>query len=137
MDIEHIPLTDRQEEMLDFIVLYNVDNGYLPSFREIGRQMSITSTNGVRCHLEALERKGWLTFTRNRARAISLTDKARTEYNLRSLGKSAVEALGSLEMLVEDFPNNVDLGACRKPYDGAQAVIQKVRNILARINWED
>jgi repressor LexA len=53
-------LTDRQQQILDFIRGSIDERGYPPTIREIGRHMGIRSTNGVNDHLKALERKGFL-----------------------------------------------------------------------------
>ncbi len=52
------PLTERQKEVLDFIIKHTSEKGYPPSIREIGKQFGIKSTNGVRGILQALEKKG-------------------------------------------------------------------------------
>lgn len=53
-------LTDRQQQILDFISHSIGARGYPPTIREIGTHMGIKSTNGVNDHLKALERKGVL-----------------------------------------------------------------------------
>jgi len=53
-------LTDRQQEVLDFIQTSIERDGYPPTIREIGAELGIRSTNGVNDHLKALERKGYI-----------------------------------------------------------------------------
>lgn len=53
-------LTQRQEEILRFVVDYTQDNGFPPSIREIGQQFKIGSLRGVTVHLDALEKKGYI-----------------------------------------------------------------------------
>jgi repressor LexA len=53
-------LTDRQQEILDFITLSIGERGFPPTLREIGEHFGIRSTNGVNDHLKALEKKGYL-----------------------------------------------------------------------------
>jgi repressor LexA len=53
-------LTDRQQEVFDFIVERVDAWGYPPTIREIGKHLGIRSTNGVADHLKALKRKGYL-----------------------------------------------------------------------------
>jgi len=53
-------LTERQQEILDFIRRHITDEGYPPTVREIGTAFGIRSTNGVADHLKSLERKGYL-----------------------------------------------------------------------------
>jgi repressor LexA len=53
-------LTERQQEILDFITASINERGYPPTLREIGEHFGIRSTNGVNDHLKALEKKGHL-----------------------------------------------------------------------------
>lgn len=70
-------LTDRQKEILDFIVSTSEERGYPPTIREIGEEMDIRSTNGVNDHLKALERKGYLTRAEQQSRSLVPTKRAR------------------------------------------------------------
>ena len=54
-------LTKRQELILQYILDYVAREGYPPSIREIGRDFSIGSLRGVTVHLDALERKGYIS----------------------------------------------------------------------------
>lgn len=54
-------LTTRQQEILDFIVVYIEKEGYPPSIREIGQQFEIGSLRGVTVHLDALEKKSYIS----------------------------------------------------------------------------
>lgn len=65
-------LTKRQEEILNFIQDYLRENGYPPTMREIGSNFGISSTFGVKGHLDALERKGYLNKESNASRGISI-----------------------------------------------------------------
>lgn len=63
-------LTDRQQEILEFIRAWTKEHRYPPTLREIGRHMNIRSTNGVSDHLRALERKGYLLREDMKSRAL-------------------------------------------------------------------
>ncbi|MDP2303128.1 MAG: transcriptional repressor LexA [Ignavibacteria bacterium] len=67
-------LTDRQKEILEFINQFRGENGYPPTLREIGRNFGMASTFGVKRHLDALEKKGYLTVESNSSRAISVIE---------------------------------------------------------------
>lgn len=54
-------LTKKQEMILEFILTYVAENGYPPSIREIGKQFEIGSLRGVTVHLDALERKEFIS----------------------------------------------------------------------------
>lgn len=51
-------LTDRQRQVLDYILKYRRANGCSPSIPEIQRHFDLRSPNGVAGHLNALEAKG-------------------------------------------------------------------------------
>ena len=68
------PLTDRQQEVLDFISESISVRGYPPTLREIGERMGIRSTNGVNDHLKALEKKGYLQRQDLKSRALRVID---------------------------------------------------------------
>ena len=70
-------LTDRQEEILSFIVNESELRGFPPTIREIGEVMKIRSTNGVNDHLKALERKGYLLRGEQQSRSLVPTKRAR------------------------------------------------------------
>lgn len=53
-------LTERQQEVFDFIVQFLNEWGIPPTVREIGDAFGIASPNGVICHLAALQRKGYI-----------------------------------------------------------------------------
>ncbi len=63
-------LTERQNQVLEYIRSSISRRGYPPTLREIGAHMGIRSTNGVNDHLRALERKGYLTREDMKSRAL-------------------------------------------------------------------
>ena len=63
-------LTDRQQQVLNYIRDSITDRGYPPTLREIGAHMGIRSPTGVNDHLRALERKGYLTREDMKSRAL-------------------------------------------------------------------
>lgn len=65
-------LTDRQEEILNFIKEFLKISGYPPTLRQIGKQFGISSTFGVKRHLDALVKKGHLNIESNASRGISI-----------------------------------------------------------------
>lgn len=66
-------LTDRQQQVLDYIQSHITEKGCSPTIREIGKAFGIVSPNGVMCHLKALEKKGRLTRSGDLHRGIILT----------------------------------------------------------------
>lgn len=69
-----LKLTDRQQEILTFIQQYLDINGYPPTLREIGKKFDISSTFGVKRHLDALVKKGYLNVESHQSRALSIID---------------------------------------------------------------
>ncbi|MBT8390294.1 MAG: transcriptional repressor LexA, partial [Ignavibacteriaceae bacterium] len=65
-------LTERQESILNFIKQFVQKTGYPPTLREIGKHFGISSTFGVKRHLEALVKKGFLNIESNASRGIAL-----------------------------------------------------------------
>ncbi|MBM4283131.1 MAG: transcriptional repressor LexA, partial [Deltaproteobacteria bacterium] len=64
--------TERQRRVLEFIEAHLRDHGFPPTIREIGRHLSIKSTNGVSDHLNALQKKGFLTREGGKSRTLQL-----------------------------------------------------------------
>ena len=67
-------LTQRQNEVLEFIRAYQKSTQRPPTLEEIGEAMGIRSPTGVRKHLIALEQKGYLERELHASRGIRLTD---------------------------------------------------------------
>jgi repressor LexA len=54
-------LTKKQSQVLEFVTEYIRDNGYAPSYREIGEALGVSSTATVHEHIKNLEQKGYLS----------------------------------------------------------------------------
>ena len=67
-------LTERQHLVLDAIRKHIAEQGFAPSFREIGEAVGLKSPSSVKHQLHALERKGYLHISANKGRAIELYD---------------------------------------------------------------
>src|SRR5689334_62468 len=65
-------ITRRQREVYDFISRFVTENGYSPSFEEIGQGLKLNSLATVHKHISNLEKKGLLTRDYNRSRSIDL-----------------------------------------------------------------
>lgn len=70
-------LTDRQQEILSYIEREVRTTGVPPSIRQIGLALGISSTNGVRAHLQALEKKGYIHRSSRTSRGIASLDRLR------------------------------------------------------------
>ena len=67
-------LTDRQQQVCDFIRLFTARHGYGPSIRDIGKEIGVSSPNGVMCHVRSLRRKGVIADNGGIARSLILAD---------------------------------------------------------------
>jgi len=65
-------ITRRQRQVYDFISRFVAENGYSPSFEEIGKGLELSSLATVHKHVTNLEKKGLLTRDYNRSRSIDL-----------------------------------------------------------------
>ncbi len=74
-------MTERQKEILKFIYDFINTNGFPPTYREIGNHFNIASTFGVKRHLDALKKKGYIKVDSNSNRSISLTETAHLNFN--------------------------------------------------------
>jgi repressor LexA len=71
------PLTKRQREIYDFLVLRIRSLGYAPSFEEIAKQFGFRSLSTVHEHLETLTFKGYIRRWHNEARSIELLTRSK------------------------------------------------------------
>jgi repressor LexA len=65
-------LSDRQQDILDFLSDFTAKNGYPPSVREIGEAVGLSSSSTVHSHLNALEDKGFIRRDPSSARALTV-----------------------------------------------------------------
>lgn len=68
-------ITERQQEVLDFISNFTKEKSYPPTVREIGEHFSI-SLRAVQDHILALQKKGYLAQTQKKARSLSVINGA-------------------------------------------------------------
>ena len=73
-------LTDRQRQILNYISDQIKSIGSPPTIREIGRQFSINSTNGVRSILDALITKGYIRKRPGLSRGLELIEDQISSY---------------------------------------------------------
>jgi repressor LexA len=73
-----VNLTQRQQEIFDFVRKYVGEHGYPPTVRDIGKAIGLASSSTVHAHLANLEKLGVLRRDPTKPRAIEvLKDKAR------------------------------------------------------------
>lgn len=87
-------LTARQQEILAYIERVVSTTGVPPSIRQIGAALGIRSTNGVRSHLKALEKKGYIHRSLRTSRGIAMLDRIRQVTTSTFQETTAVPILG-------------------------------------------
>jgi len=115
-------LTQRQQDILDFISTSIDRRGYPPTLREIGEHFGIRSTNGVSDHLKALEKKGFLAREDLKSRA------------MRPMGVSSGPRPGSITDIGAAIAPRLGDELCEIPLLGRVAAGQP---LLAVENVED
>ncbi|HAN96376.1 MAG TPA: repressor LexA [Planctomycetaceae bacterium] len=100
-------LTERQREVYHFIRELIQGRGYGPTIREIGDRFGFVSPNGVMCHLRALERKGLISRSPKKSRAIELKGEPPTPP--AGIPLAGRVAAGSLHEAVEQ-EQRIDFG---------------------------
>lgn len=68
------PITNKQQEILDYMKQVILDRGYPPSVREICEGVNLKSTSSVFSHLERLEKNGYIKRDPTKPRAIEICD---------------------------------------------------------------
>jgi repressor LexA len=104
-----LTLTARQLEILDFIRESIKNTNMPPTVAEIAEGMNLSSTNGVRGHLQALERKGAIELIPNASRGIRLVQIDMFEQGLPLVGRVAAGQPVLAEENIEDY-RQVDPG---------------------------
>jgi len=99
-------LTPRQTEVLDFIREYIKLEGLPPTIVEIAEAIGVTSPNGVRDHLKALERKGAIELIPHASRGIRVIRRKKYA-GLPIVGRVAA---GSPILAEENIEDHCQLG---------------------------
>ena len=106
-------LTERQQEIWNFLIEYVDGHGYPPTVREIGERVGLASPSTVHAHLANLERAGLLRRDPTKPRALELIGRESVEPETQAAVLDAVRlpligeiAAGSpllAEQNVEDY----------------------------------
>lgn len=107
-------LTDRQRQMLEYIEHVVNTTGFPPSIRQIGEALDIRSTNGVRAHLKALEKKGYIHRSLRISRGIAMLDQVKRVVSTAARDTVAVPILGRVTagmpiLAVENYDGHLTL----------------------------
>ncbi|MDE7326936.1 MAG: transcriptional repressor LexA [Lachnospiraceae bacterium] len=86
-------ITQKQQEILEYLKKEIMNRGYPPSVREICEAVDLRSTSSVHSHLETLERNGYIHRDPAKPRAIEIVDD---NFNLTRRELVNVPILGSV-----------------------------------------
>jgi len=79
-----IKLTEKQQQILDFISARIEQQGYPPSVREICKAVGLKSTSTVHGYLERLEKKGLIEKDPSKTRALRIKTNSSSKKTLKS-----------------------------------------------------
>ncbi len=99
------PLTERQQQVYDFLVAYLAANGYPPTLQEIAKHLHVSGNLGVLRHLKALEREGLITRNPGSSRSIALV--GRVEAGSVSLPLVGTVRAGLPQLAMEEIEAHV------------------------------
>lgn len=89
-------LSERQQQVLEYIRDTTTDRGYPPSVREIGEAIGLSSPSSVHAHLSTLVEEGYLKRDPSKPRAIVVIDQGRAPEPVRSDRLRDVPLLGRI-----------------------------------------
>lgn len=101
-------MNQRSLEILEYIRRFHRESGYPPTIREIGEAFGITSTNGVRYHLQQLERAGHFRRTNKLSRGIVLAGSTSTPARMSGIPILGRVAAGRPILAEESFEGRLD-----------------------------
>ncbi len=101
-------LSEKQQEILEYIKENIIKKGYPPTVREICEKVALKSTSSVHSHLESLEKHGYIRRDATKPRAIEICDDSfqmlRTEMvSLPILGQVAAGLPILADENIEDY----------------------------------
>ncbi len=102
-------LSERQQNVLNFIRAHMKMRGYPPTVREIGEAVGVKSTSLVTYYLKQLEERGLITREASKSRAILLTQKSIVPESIPvQINNRNVISVPFLGYIAAGLPINVD-----------------------------
>jgi len=86
-------ISNKQNEILEFLKSQIINKGYPPAVREICEAVKLKSTSSVHSHLETLEKNGYIRRDPSKPRAIEIIDD---EFNLTRRELVNVPIIGTI-----------------------------------------
>lgn len=114
-DMSRSTITQKQQEILEYIKESILSRGYPPAVREICEAVHLRSTSSVHAHLETLEKKGYIRKDPAKPRTIEIVDDTfnltrREISNVPMIGRVAAgEPILAEQNISDYFPFPADL----------------------------
>ena len=86
-------ISDKQQQILEYIKECIINQGYPPAVRDICQAVNLKSTSSVHSHLETLEKNGYIRRDPTKPRAIEIIDD---EFNLTRREMVNVPIIGTI-----------------------------------------
>ena len=108
-------ITEKQQEILDFIKTTILKKGYPPAVREICEAVHLRSTSSVHAHLGTLEKNGYIRRDPAKPRTIEIVDESfnlnrRDVVNVPMIGQVAAgQPILAEENITDYFPMPADM----------------------------
>ncbi len=119
-------LTQRQQQIMDYLVQFTQAKGYPPSVREIGKAVGLSSSSTVHSHLETLEGKGLIKRDPSKPRALEIKGvNYHNQANVTSLPLVGEIAAGAPVIAEENIESYMPLPA--ELVRGDESFILKVK----------
>ena len=97
-------ITEKQQQIYDYILAYTEEHGYPPSDREIGEYVGLKSPSTVHFHLKGLQAAGLITQAAGKTRAITVAEGPRSHRDkVPVVGSVAAGAPILAEECIEDY----------------------------------
>jgi SOS-response transcriptional repressor LexA len=124
-------ITQKQKEVLDFIVLYVRTKDRPPTTREICEKKRYNSTNSAMTHIVALCKKGYLHYNGSCScrTKISLTEKTRREYGFYDSGKHA-QIVDSVLYFCDHYQEDEEFNRLPNSKSAVHWAMMRVKNLL-------
>lgn len=131
-------LTDRQRLVLRFIESHIRQHGFPPTIREIGQHLGIKSTNGVNDHLNALQKKGFLTREEGKSRTLQLrgTGPVANDDDDDPMGNELPRPVGGVGtgVVINDDDDMIDVPLLGRVAAGAPILAEEMRQDTVRVS---
>jgi repressor LexA len=125
-------LTAKQQEVLNQLLAFVLENNYPPSIQQLCQLCGVSSTSTIHFHLSALKKKGLIDWNPSEKRAISIREDLRDEYRA---AQHRAEDEVPLETVSSEVPKNGLLPLLGSIAAGSP--LQTVKDTVERIDLSE